>query len=176
MKRFSLILTLILSFSCAHHIDEKHLTEKVTIAGTLEGSQYKNIYFAAQPKNKDYKKLAEAGFKTVINLRDKSEYKEDVESWLVQKKYKMNYVNIPFKKDMELNDSYVDEVFDAVKKYKSEGKVLLHCSSGNRVGAFLAVHFHRHHKMNKENSLETAKKLGLKKEGAIKKVERYFSK
>lgn len=176
MKVLGLIAILLFSFSCAHHLDEAQIGEKITIVGKLEGSKYKNVYFSGQPKNTDYKKLSEAGFKTVINLRDKSEYKEDVESWLVEKKYKMNYVNIPFKSDMELSDGYVEEVTAAIRKHMKEGKVLLHCSTGNRVGAFLAAHFYKDHKMSKEDSFNMAKRLGLEKEGAIKKVENYFSK
>lgn len=177
MKFIQWPVILLFLFSCSSHTIKKNdLHEDVIIAGKLKGSQYRDIYFSGQPKNTDYKKLSENGFKTVINLRSKDEYKEEVEQWLVEKKYKMNYYNIAFEKNMELNDSFIDNVTSAVKKHRKEGKTLIHCSTGNRVGAWLAAHFHKDHKMSKEESLETAKKMGLTKEKAIKKVEHYFLK
>ncbi len=100
------------------------------------GQMDDRFYRGAQPKEKDYKALAELGIKTIIDLReDPEEYsKSAVES------LGMNYVNIPMiaKKypTPEATETFLQTVNDP-----ATGKFFVHCAGGrHRTGAMGAVY------------------------------------
>lgn len=174
MKIILIALVSILFTSCS--IYDKHvnnLERNVSIGKDLKAHSYQNIYFSAQPKMSDFSSLREQGFTTIINLRNKNEYKESVERKTVRN-LAMNYYNIPFNKNTQLTDNYIEKVTNALKESRSNGKVLIHCSSGNRVGIWLGGHFHKDHGQSKKDSIEIAKKLGLNKSKALAKLSRYL--
>jgi protein tyrosine phosphatase (PTP) superfamily phosphohydrolase (DUF442 family) len=141
------------------------------IGTTLETYRYGNLLFSRQPTINELKDIKKDNVKTVINLRKKSEYNEKEErDFLVNSGIK--YINIPFDK---LTDVYIDEVTRAVVENRKNGKVLIHCSSGNRVGIWLGGHFYKDHNYTKENALKKAKELGLTKAKAVEKVKAYLN-
>lgn len=80
--------------------------------------------------------VAEQGIDVVISLLPSTEAKVD-EATLVGDAG-MIFMNVPITNASELTQSNVQIVADALKK--SEGKkVLIHCASGNRVGAVMAL-------------------------------------
>ncbi len=126
-----------------------------------------------QPAQKDYIKLKTQEFKTVINLRSAKEYDESSEKKSL-KKIGLNYINIPFPSTRPLDDTLIDKITTEVVKARAKGKVLIHCSSGNRVGVWLAGHFYKDHKASKVESMAIAKKLGLSAPTAIEKAQNYL--
>jgi protein tyrosine phosphatase (PTP) superfamily phosphohydrolase (DUF442 family) len=123
----------------------------------------------------DFKALKQQGFEAVINLRGPSEHDESEEKKLVTS-YGMTYKNIPFSSSSVLNDEFIDEVTNAVSEQQKKGKVLVHCSSGNRVGIWAGGHFYKDHSYSKVKSLRMAKKLGAKKTESLEKVSKYLEK
>ena len=100
------------------------------------GQMDERFYRGAQPKENDYKALAQIGIKTIIDLReDPEEYsKSTVES------LGMTYVNIPMiaKKypTSEATETFLKTVNDP-----STGKFYVHCAGGrHRTGAMGAVY------------------------------------
>jgi protein tyrosine/serine phosphatase len=100
------------------------------------GQMDERFYRGAQPKEQDYKDLAQLGIKTIIDLReDPEEYsKSAVES------AGMTYVNIPMiaKKypTPEATATFLKTVNDA-----TTGKFYVHCAGGrHRTGAMGAVY------------------------------------
>lgn len=175
----AVLVSLTLSLGCSHtrksdREDSSLMQSDIAITKSLSATRYSNLYFSGQPSAQDYSSLAEQGFKTVINLRSPDEYNEAEEKQTLQE-LNVNYYNIAFKGSDQLDDQFIDQVTEAVKKHRGEGKILIHCSSGNRVGIWLAGHFHKDHGYSKDKSLATAKQLGLNKPGAIKKAEQYLS-
>lgn len=80
--------------------------------------------------------VADQGIHVVISLLPSSESKVD-EATLVPAAG-MAFINVPIANASELTPSNVQNVADALKKV--EGKnVLIHCASGNRVGAVMAL-------------------------------------
>lgn len=132
-----------------------------------------NIYFSGQPTKEDLKKLKEQGFTTVINMRSPKEHDEAGERSILQKDG-INYYNMPFPKNLKINDDYTDKIYSTIKKNRKSGKTLIHCSSGNRVAIWIGAHFHRHHDTNKEDSISKAKELGLTKSKAEKALKKYL--
>jgi protein tyrosine/serine phosphatase len=100
------------------------------------GQMDDRFYRGAQPKEKDYKALAELGIKTIIDLRDDPEEysKSAVES------LGMHYINIPMiaKKypTPEATATFLKTVNDP-----ATGKFYVHCAGGrHRTGAMGAVY------------------------------------
>lgn len=164
---FSILITLSF-FSCGHL-----KSKKVVIGESLSAHQYKNLYFSGQPDDKDFMELKKQGFTHIVNLRRETEYEERQEQRLV-KKLGMNYSHHPFPLDLKVNDDYVDRVTSSVIKHAKEGKTLVHCSTGNRVGIWLGAHFKKDHKQSSKQAFETAEKLGLEKEAAKKALREYL--
>ncbi len=152
----------------------KKIESNLLIGQSLTAHRYADIYFSMQPSQNDYAELKTQGFKTVINLRPEEEYDEKAEADLL-KKINVSYVNVPFPSQRPLDDTLIDKITKEVVKARSKGKVLVHCSSGNRVGVWLAGHFHKDHKHSKSDSMAVAKKLGLNKPGAIEKAQTYLN-
>lgn len=169
---FSFLTIFILS-SCA--TPSKILEEKVKIGDELEASKYSNLYFSAQPTMKDFENLKKQGFVAVINLREKTEYNEGEEKSKL-KELDLVYENIPFSKKSKLTEDYINSVTQAVVKNRTQGKVLVHCSSGNRVGIWLGGHFYKDHNYTEEAAKAVATKLGLKSEDAKEVLNNYFKK
>lgn len=171
------ILLIVFGLSCSHHQDEENTPNEsnVGITKSLRGHRWGNIYFSAQPKIDDVNSLHQYGFKTVINLRNKNEpnHHEDFES-LTLRKNGINYYNVPFANNGPLTDRYIDAVTSKVMQHRHNGKILIHCSSGNRVAIWLGGHFQKDHKFTKEKSLKLARQLGLNKAGAEKKLLEYL--
>jgi protein tyrosine phosphatase (PTP) superfamily phosphohydrolase (DUF442 family) len=117
--------------------------QKLTESGSSQTIKIKNFgqmddrfYRGAQPKEKDYKTLAQLGIKTVIDLReDPEEYSKPLVESLG-----MTYVNIPMiaKKypTPEATEMFLKTVNDP-----ATGKFYVHCAGGrHRTGAMGAVY------------------------------------
>lgn len=172
-------LFLILYSSCStHHKNSKKRHPKesnVTIVENFQGHRWSNIYFSGQPNQKSIKSLKQEGFSAVINLRQTSEsnYSEKWEKDLVMKQG-LAYYHHPFNMSSELTDDYINQVTKSIVKNRKKGKVLVHCSSGNRVGVWLGAHFKKDHGFSNQESLKLAEELGLQKAAAINKLKSYL--
>lgn len=176
MKAIAAVVFGILFVGCVHSHggDEDKIGRDLTIGKSLKSNRYANLYFSGQPQPGDFPDLKEQGFSTVINLRAGTEYDEGKEEVLVEN-LGMTYYNIPFSGGSELDDGFIEAVTQKIMKHRGEGKVLVHCSSGNRVGIYLGGHFYKDHKYSREESVEVAKKLGLTNPGALRKLEKYLA-
>ena len=90
---------------------------------------------AGQPDEAALKVFAENGYQTVIDLRTDGEERGFDEPAVVEE-LGMNYVSLPIGRGAISFESarQLDELMEA-----ADGPVLLHCGSGNRVGALLAL-------------------------------------
>lgn len=167
------ILAVLLSLTMASCSLIQKQDKKVDIATNLKAGQYQNIYFSGQPKLENFSELKENGFTTIINLRTKKEYAENEERAQV-KSLGMNYYQIGIKK-APLTDKFIDKVTAAVVKHRKKGKVLIHCSSGNRAGLWAGGHFYKDHGYSKEKSVKIGKELGITKEKIEKKLRKYLN-
>ena len=177
MKKILIIALSLIFVSCSHHSGELPKESNVKVTKSLKGNRWGNIYFSGQPNAKSLKSLKKSGFATVINLRKKTEGRY-VESWEagVVKNQGLNYYNVPFDMSVPLSDEYITSVTSKIMKHKKEGKILVHCSSGNRVAIWLGGHFKKDHGFSNKKSLELAKELGLNKRGAENKLDAYLRK
>ena len=99
------------------------------------GQPLEYLVTAGQPEEEHLKRLAEAGYKTVVDLRTPGETPRPEEWGMVVRQSGIEYVNIPV-----AHKNIDDETFDRFRGLIRDGgrrPVLVHCSSANRVGALL---------------------------------------
>ena len=102
---------------------------RVPLDGVLSGGQ---------PTLEQIEAAAASGFATVINLRTPKEPGFEWEPEAVERSG-IRYVHIPVDGASGLTRENVERIDAALRAALAEGPVLLHCASGNRIGAALAL-------------------------------------
>jgi len=102
---------------------------RTPLAGVLSGGQ---------PTAEQIAEAATGGFRTVINLRGPDEPGYEWEQAAVERSG-MRYVHIPVAGAAGLTRENVERLDATLRAAIDEGPVLLHCASGNRIGAMLAL-------------------------------------
>lgn len=97
-----------------------------------------NLYSSGQPSADDLAQFAADGVRTVINLRAAAEPVEYDEAREVERRG-MRYVAIPIAGATDLTPDTVARFSQELEQARTHGAVLLHCASGNRVGALVAL-------------------------------------
>ena len=97
-----------------------------------------DLYSSGQPAPDDLVQLAAAGVRTVINLRPATEPVEYDEAGAVAR-LGMRYVAVPVAGAPDLTPDTVARFSHELERARTHGGVLLHCASGNRVGALVAL-------------------------------------
>jgi uncharacterized protein (TIGR01244 family) len=118
------------------------------------------LHVSAQPTAEALGKLPAAGVRTVINLRPATEA-PDLDEKSVVEKAGMQYRSLPIAGSAGLTKDNV-ATFDRLLAEAKEGKVLLHCASGNRVGAMMALRARWVQGKSAEEALSIGKAAGLK--------------
>ena len=118
-----------------------------------------NFATAGQPKDTAFAKLAENGYRAVLNLRTASEGVDLKHEQEAVEKAGMRYVNIPVVSNSPKPEQ-ADEFIKAVKN-KDNQPMLIHCGSANRVGAFLMIFRVVELGWPEEKALEESTRVGL---------------
>lgn len=95
-----------------------------------------DLIVAGQPSADDWKALADAGVRTVINLRPAAEMQGRDERAEVAAAG-LRYVELPIAGAGDINADNARRLAELLGQ--ADGPVLVHCGSGNRVGGLLAV-------------------------------------
>ena len=114
------------------------------------------VLSGGQPTPEQVEAAAAAGFRTVINLRIDAEKGFEWEAETVER-LEMRYISIPVAGGKGLTRETVERLDAALVEAAAEGPVLLHCASGNRIGAILALRAAWLHGVDAEAAL----RLGL---------------
>jgi len=114
------------------------------------------VLSGGQPTPEQIEAAAVAGFRTVINLRIVAEKGFEWEAEAVES-LEMKYVSIPVAGAKGLTRETVERLDGALVEAAATGPVLLHCASGNRIGAILALRAAWLHGVDAESAL----RLGL---------------
>lgn len=125
------------------------------------------LHVSAQPTAEALVTLPSAGVRTVINLRPASET-PDLDEKSVVEKSGMQYRSLPVAGAAGLTRENVAS-FDRLLAEAGEGKVLMHCASGNRVGAMMALRARWIQGKSADEALAIGRGSGLKGlEGDVK--------
>ncbi len=157
-----LVMALCCSVAFAH--GDHSGGQELTIPNFKHGSG--NVWVGGQPSENDLKLLAERGINNVVNLRGIGEFSE-YDQKAVADKHGLNYKVLPIAGKQGVT---VDNAIQFAAMLNTlEGKTLVHCASGNRVGALFALKAFFVDKKTASESLEIGKQHGMTRlEGHVK--------
>ncbi|MGV8940497.1 MAG: beta-lactamase hydrolase domain-containing protein [Lysobacter sp.] len=116
------------------------------------------LYTAAQPQPEAWSTVAERGITTVVNLRPDGEMAGRDEAAEVAAAG-MVYHHLPVAGAGDINDANAEQLQRLIEQ--APGAVLVHCASGNRVGALLAVGAAKSGEMTAEEAITFGREAGL---------------
>lgn len=120
------------------------------------------VYFSAQPTEEDIEALGDLGVKTVINLRTPEEMASlDFDEKAAVESAGMRYVHAPMGGELPSGTTW-EAIQQALKSAEGEGPVLMHCRSGNRVGAAWALYAGQEQGMPTDKAIEEGRAAGMK--------------
>ena len=129
------------------------------------------IVFGGQPSAEQVGALAVAGFKTILDLRGVDEDRGFDEVTVVGEAG-LSYVSLPITRDTMAEDATFDRYLELFRE--SERPILVHCASGNRVGALYYAYLVSEKKMDRSAALDVAKANGLRSLSLVDPVNRYL--
>ena len=168
-----LTMVAILSLTVAASAQENSKSENVKIKNF--GQMDERFFRGAQPKERDYKALAELGIRTIIDLREDPE----VYAKPMAEAVGLNYVNIPMIAK-KYPTPQATALFLKTVNDPSTGKFFVHCAGGrHRTGAMGAVYRFKFYNWNFNQVYKEMKRYDFYtswRHGAFKDfVEDYYS-
>lgn len=131
----------------------------------------KRLYISAQPDSAALVDARRHDVGVIINLRESEEQTWDEAR--AASKEGLTYYNVPIaRKGTSFDQNAMKRISTLVQQHPNE-KILLHCSSGNRAAAWLAIHLTNDHGIAIENSIVLAKMAGLTNAGVESRVRHY---
>ena len=129
-----------------------------------------NTVFAGQFQQDDIATLKEAGITQVISLRKDSELDWNEAEAVTAAGLK--HASMAFQAPGELTDEMFQQLRDLLGN--EEGKTIMHCGGGNRVGAVWIAHRVLDDGVELEAALKEAKTIGLKSEPLKERAIEYI--
>lgn len=120
---------------------------------------FPGILSGGQPSEAQFQEARQKGYKTIINLRPAAEQGDFNEAQYV-KALGLNYINIPVAGADDLTTANNQALHQALSN-AGNYPVLLHCASGNRVGALFALDARQRAQLPADRALAIGKQNGL---------------
>ena len=121
--------------------------------------QKQELVTGGQPSLKELQLLAKSGVKTVINLRSQNEF-DGFDEAAEANKLGLKYINIPVAGASGITMENAKKLDQALAQ--TDELTFVHCASGNRVGALIALRENLLKGNTIDESIELGKKAGLK--------------
>lgn len=118
-----------------------------------------DLLTGGQPSRECLDAIHDLGYHTVVNLRPAGEFEEFDEGRVVRE-LGLDYVHIPVAGPDDLNAEAVASL-DTVLSDTQRRPALIHCGSGNRVGALIAMRAYRKLGLGVEEALACGEAAGL---------------
>ncbi len=122
---------------------------------------FPGVLTGGQPTQSELEQAKKLGYKTIINLRMPNEMTEWNEASKVQS-LDMKYVSIPVSSRDSINSINSDKMISILQN-KSNYPVMIHCGSGNRVGALFSVDAFFQKSLSQEDALAIGRQAGMTK-------------
>ena len=117
-----------------------------------------NALASGQPTEEQLRVLAASGVKHIVNLRGADE--QDWDEAAVVESLGMQYHSIPVVGAEGLSNENAQSLSRLLAEISGE-PVLVHCASGNRVGALVAINANQQQGMDIESAITEGKRWGL---------------
>ena len=124
------------------------------------GSPGNGLCTGGQPPADQLREAQRRGFRTVINLRPQSEQTDFDEAAFVAS-LGLRYIHIPISGPGDLTSDNARKLANALGE-AGDGATLIHCLSGNRVGALFALKARFLDGLDVEAALAVGRSAGLK--------------
>jgi len=118
------------------------------------------IYSSGQPTPEQFRQLRDEGLQAVLNLRPGGEH--DLDERTVVEKLGMRYFEIPVSGPTEVTRENAQRFHEIMEDPENQ-PILIHCGTGNRVGALYALKSHHFDQVEAEAAVERGKLAGLAK-------------
>jgi len=138
-----------------------------------EVKKFGNWYVSGRPNKTAFKKFKEQGVVAVIDLRQPKEVYSKSRVNRYMKEFGFNYYNVPVSKGDVPNEMAYNEVSKLLMKYEGQ-PVLIHCASGQRAAAWLAMHLEHKYKWPHESAMGVAQQAGLTNPKMVKKFNQRY--
>ncbi len=117
-----------------------------------------SIMSSGQPTEEQFSVLADAGVRHIINLRPRDE--QDWDEGALVRSLGMEYHSIPVAGGAGVTRDNAQALYDLLESVSGE-PVVIHCASGNRVGALIALSAQQHQGMDADSALQEGERWGL---------------
>ncbi|MCB1670147.1 MAG: protein tyrosine phosphatase family protein [Gammaproteobacteria bacterium] len=117
-----------------------------------------NIMSSGQPSQEQFQVLADSGVKHIINLRPPVEM--DFDEGALVESLGMQYHSIPVAVTAGITRENAQSLYDLLEDLSGE-PVVIHCASGQRVGALIALSAQQNQGMDAEAAMEEGRRWGL---------------
>ena len=129
------------------------------------------VLFGGQPTEAQLKAMAADGLSLVLDLRTEGENRGFDEPAALQS-LDVPYLNLPVDGDRLALPETFERFIEAMEK--ADGPVLVHCASGNRVGAMYYAYLAAAKGVDREEARTRARENGLGNLALEKAVDRYL--
>ena len=127
-----------------------------------------NVVAGGQPSEEQFQIIAQSGVRHVINLRPHEE--QDFDEAEVVRSLNMEYHSIPVAGGAGVTRENAQALYDLLEELNGE-PVIIHCASGNRVGALIALSSQQNQGMDAASALAEGQRWGLSSPRLIPVVE-----
>jgi uncharacterized protein (TIGR01244 family) len=118
-----------------------------------------DVLSGGQPSREQLRTARAQGYRTIVNLRPDGEFNDYDEAEAVREEG-MHYVHIPVAGPGDLSPGNARKLDDALGGGDAT-PAMVHCGSGNRVGALMACRARHVHGQDKESALRLGEQAGL---------------
>lgn len=135
--------------------------------------QYERFYIAGQPDEVALQEADQNGVSVVISLRSESELDWDEKA--VSESMGQAFYQVPVN---SRSDNLAPGPFDQITEIVAanpDAKIMVHCGSGNRAAAWLAVYLSEEEGMAPDEAIAVARENGLTNKGLEDKVRTYLN-
>ena len=119
-----------------------------------------DILVGGQPTKDDFINAKDAGFKTVINVRGLGEEGTDWEPVFLTE-LGLDYHHVSVSGPMDITEEKAQLLMEIMEA--SARPLMVHCASGNRVGALFAINAFKRDGVSRAEALEIGSNAGLTK-------------
>lgn len=126
----------------------------------INGRQlFEDVITGGQPTEAQLRAAHEQDLRTIVNLRPDGEFEGFDEEALVEE-LGMQYIHIPVSGPDDVTEETAAALNDVLADTTNR-PLLMHCSSGNRVGSLFAARAYFLHDMDPERALDIGTRAGL---------------
>ncbi len=130
-----------------------------------------DVLFGGQPDSGQIEAMARAGFRTVLDLRREEEPRGFDEARLVADAG-LEYLALPVGSDTLQDPVTFERFFELYRE--AERPLLVHCASGNRVGALYYAYLVAEQGLEREEALDQARQQGLRSDALVVVVDQFL--